>query len=80
MFDNKEKTKAKIPGRHNGDIDHGFDIVYIYVQRARHEKSPEVNKRGDGRLQICSDWVRLPSQHCGLGPVVLSPNDSDVNQ
>jgi hypothetical protein len=24
--------------------------------------------------------VRLPSQHCGLGPVVLSPDDSDVNQ
>jgi hypothetical protein len=24
--------------------------------------------------------VRLPSQHCGLGPVVLSPGDSDVER
>jgi hypothetical protein len=29
-------------------------------------------------LQIAScDGVRLPSQHCGLGPVVLSPDDSE---
>jgi hypothetical protein len=30
------------------------------------------------RLWIgCCDGVRLPSQHCGLGPVVLSPDDSE---
>jgi hypothetical protein len=27
----------------------------------------------------CSDGVRLPSQNCSRGPVVLSPDDSDVN-
>jgi hypothetical protein len=33
------------------------------------------------RLQIgCCDGVRLPSQHCGLGPVTLPPGDSDVSQ
>jgi hypothetical protein len=29
------------------------------------------------RLENVCDGVRLPSQHCGLGPVVLSPGDSD---
>jgi hypothetical protein len=28
----------------------------------------------------CCDGVILPSHHCGLGPVVLSPADSDVDQ
>jgi hypothetical protein len=28
---------------------------------------------------VCCDGVRLLSQHCGLGPVVLSPCDSDVD-
>jgi hypothetical protein len=27
----------------------------------------------------CCDAVRLPSQNCGLGPIVLSPGDSDVD-
>jgi hypothetical protein len=31
------------------------------------------------RLYIGCDGVRLPSQNCGLEPIVLSPGDSDVN-
>jgi hypothetical protein len=30
--------------------------------------------------QIACDGVRLPSQHRGLGPVALSPDNSDVSQ
>jgi hypothetical protein len=34
----------------------------------------------DCRLYIgCCDGVRLSSQNCGLGPIVLSPGDSDVD-
>jgi hypothetical protein len=33
----------------------------------------------DCRSVVC-DGVRLPSQHCGLGPVVLSPGDNDVSK
>jgi hypothetical protein len=33
------------------------------------------------RLQIgCCDGVRLPFQHCGLGPIVLFPDNSDADQ
>jgi hypothetical protein len=31
-------------------------------------------------LIVCCDGVRLPSQNCGLRPVVLSPGDNDVDQ
>jgi hypothetical protein len=27
----------------------------------------------------CCDGVGLPSQNCGLGPIVRSPGDSDVD-
>jgi hypothetical protein len=31
-------------------------------------------------LQIgCCDGARLPSQNCGIGPIVLSPGVSDVD-
>jgi hypothetical protein len=28
---------------------------------------------------LCCDGVRLSFQNCGLGPIVLSPDDSDVD-
>jgi hypothetical protein len=74
LYFTEKRIKKKDPVAIKSD----FRLFLLHHTALPRSKYPVGNI---GRLEIgCCDGVRLPPQHCSLGPIVLSPGYGDAVQ